>query len=70
MCAEKKVKYSNIKRGDLVFFDTYKVNGHVGIYLGNGEFLNCQNSYGVSVAKMNNSYWKSHFNGVVVRITE
>ncbi|KDN91250.1 bifunctional lytic transglycosylase/C40 family peptidase (plasmid) [Bacillus velezensis] len=66
----KKVKYSNIKRGDLVFFDTYKVNGHVGIYLGNGEFLNCQNSYGVSVAKMNNSYWKSHFNGVVVRITE
>ncbi|QXW84032.1 bifunctional lytic transglycosylase/C40 family peptidase [Bacillus sp. LJBS17] len=66
----KKVKYSNIKRGDLVFFDTYKVNGHVGIYLGNGEFLNCQNSYGVSVAKMSNSYWKSHFNGVVVRITE
>ncbi|MEK4448624.1 bifunctional lytic transglycosylase/C40 family peptidase [Bacillus sp. FSL M8-0052] len=64
----KRVKYSEAKRGDLVFFDTYKVNGHVGIYLGNGQFLNCQNSYGVSVASMNNSYWKGHFNGVVVRI--
>ncbi|MED1738130.1 bifunctional lytic transglycosylase/C40 family peptidase [Bacillus swezeyi] len=66
----KRVKYSEAKRGDLVFFDTYKINGHVGIYLGNGQFLNCQNSYGVSVASMSNSYWKGHFSGVVVRIIQ
>ncbi|PRO39517.1 bifunctional lytic transglycosylase/C40 family peptidase [Bacillus sp. LLTC93] len=66
----KKVSYAKAKRGDLVFFDTYKKNGHVGIYLGDGTFLNCQNSYGVSIASMSNTYWKSKFNGVVVRIVQ
>lgn len=63
-----KVNYLDIRRGDLVFFDTYKRNGHVGIYLGDGQFLNCQSTGGVVVASMSNSYWKSVFSGVVVRI--
>lgn len=65
-----RVNPSDIKRGDLVFFDTYKVNGHVGIYLGNGEFLNCQDTGGVRVASMQNSYWKNTYNGVIVRVTQ
>lgn len=65
-----RVNYSSIKRGDLVFFDTYKTNGHVGIYLGNGEFLGAQSNNGVSIVKMSNPYWKSVFNGVVVRVTK
>ncbi len=39
----KYVKYSNLKRGDMVFFDTKKHRSgkvtHVGIYLGNGNFI-------------------------------
>jgi cell wall-associated NlpC family hydrolase len=63
-----RVSYSDIKPGDMVFFDTYKTDGHVGIYIGNGQFLGCQGSTGVAIASMNNSYWKSHFSGHVQRV--
>nr|WP_232624121.1 NlpC/P60 family protein [Bacillus safensis] len=66
----RAVSASDMKRGDLVFFDTYKVNGHVGIYLGNGTFLNDNSSHGVSVDSMSNPYWKRYFNGVVRRVVE
>ncbi|KEP28036.1 NlpC/P60 family protein [Bacillus zhangzhouensis] len=66
----RAVSASDMKRGDLVFFDTYKVNGHVGIYLGNGTFLNDNSSHGVSIDSMNNSYWKRYFKGVVRRVVE
>ncbi|KUP35405.1 peptidase C40 [Bacillus halotolerans] len=64
------VSASDMKRGDLVFFDTYKTNGHVGIYLGNGTFLNDNTSHGVSVDSMNNVYWKKAFKGVVRRVVQ
>ncbi|MEW6979157.1 NlpC/P60 family protein [Bacillus pumilus] len=66
----RAVSASDMKRGDLVFFDTYKVNGHVGIYLGNGTFLNDNSSSGVSVDSMSNVYWKKAFKGVVRRVVE
>lgn len=64
----KKVSYSNARPGDLIFFNTYKTNGHVGIYLGNGKFLGAQNSTGVDIASVGNTYWSSHFAGHVRRI--
>ena len=63
-----KIPYSQAKPGDLVFFNTYKTNGHVGIYLGNGKFIGAQNSTGVAVADMNSGYWKKHFSGHVRRV--
>ncbi|MEC3615999.1 MULTISPECIES: peptidoglycan DL-endopeptidase CwlO [Bacillus] len=66
----RAVSPSEMKRGDLVFFDTYKVNGHVGIYLGNGTFLNDNSSHGVSIDSMNNPYWKKYFNGNVRRVVQ
>ncbi|GAA0441891.1 hypothetical protein GCM10008983_18730 [Lentibacillus halophilus] len=64
----ERISYSDAQPGDLVFFNTYKTNGHVGIYLGNDKFLGAQSSDGVSVASMNNTYWKSHFAGHVRRV--
>ena len=64
----KKISYSQAKPGDLVFFDTYKHDGHVGIYLGDGKFIGCQTSNGVSIADMSKGYWKQHFSGHVRRI--
>ncbi|KGL43614.1 bifunctional lytic transglycosylase/C40 family peptidase [Listeria newyorkensis] len=66
----KMIAAKDMKRGDIVFFDTYKVNGHVGIYLGDGNFINDNSSHGVWIDSMDNVYWKSAFKGVVRRITE
>jgi len=64
------VSASHMKRGDLVFFNTYKYNGHVGIYLGGGKFLDCNSSDGVSIDTMSSGYWKQCFNGVVRRVVK
>lgn len=66
----RQVSQSELKTGDLVFFDTYKKDGHVGIYIGNGNFIGSQSSTGVAIADMTTGYWKKRFNGRVVRIVE
>ncbi|MCM2533615.1 NlpC/P60 family protein [Neobacillus pocheonensis] len=66
--AGTRVSVSQIRPGDLVFFDTYKTDGHVGIYIGGGQFIGSQSSTGVAVANMSSGYWKEKFNGRVVRI--
>lgn len=63
-----KVAFKDIRVGDLVFFDTYKKDGHVGIYLGNGKFVGAQSSTGVAEADMNGGYWARKFSGHVRRI--
>jgi len=62
------VSVEEMQPGDLVFFDTYKTDGHVGIYLGAGKFLGSQSSTGVAIADMTNGYWLEKFNGRVNRI--
>lgn len=49
--------------GDLVFFEnTYRAGiSHMGIYIGNNEFIHAGTSTGVTVTNLNNSYWQKHF---------
>src|SRR5699024_11171846 len=35
----QRVSIGNAQPGDLIFFDTVGRDGHVGIYLGNGQFI-------------------------------
>ncbi|MFF2448029.1 NlpC/P60 family protein [Neobacillus sp. NPDC058068] len=64
----RQVSPQEMQPGDLVFFDTYKRDGHVGIYLGNGKFIGSQSSTGVAIADMTKGYWKNTFKGRVIRI--
>lgn len=64
----KPVSPSEMKPGDLVFFDTYKLDGHVGIYMGDGKFIGAQSRTGVAIADMSKGYWEKKFNGRVKRI--
>jgi hypothetical protein len=64
----KPISADDMKPGDLVFFDTYQQDGHVGIYAGNGKFIGAQSSTGVAIADMSTGYWKEKFNGRVQRI--
>lgn len=63
--AGNSVKKSNLKAGDLVFFNTSgRGVSHVGVYIGNGKFAHSSSSKGVSVAKLNDPYyWGSKYIG-------
>lgn len=54
-----------LSEGDLVFFRTLddKIVSHVGLYLGNRMFVNSSTSKGVSIANLDDSYWKKRYVG-------
>jgi len=62
----ESVAQSDLKPGDLVFFNTRKQpNSHVGIYAGDGTFVHASSSRSkeVMVSRINEKYWSSRFNG-------
>lgn len=58
------VSKSQLKAGDLVFFNTLG-NGvsHVGIYMGAGTFSHASSSKGVRIDFLNNSYYANRYVG-------
>ncbi len=56
---------SNLKFGDLVFFNTSKLRfpGHVGIYLGNNLFAHASVSHGVTISNIKDKYYLERFVG-------
>lgn len=54
---------NQLQPGDLVFFSVStpgQIN-HVGIYIGNGQFINNLPHKGVVIGDFNSSYWTSHY---------
>lgn len=51
---------SQLAPGDLVFFETYEPGpSHVGIYIGNGQFIHASSSRGVTVSSIYDPYYWS-----------
>lgn len=59
------VDKQDLQPGDLVFFNTLnRAFSHVGIYLGNNEFVHAPSAgRNVRVENMDMTYWKTRFNG-------
>ena len=58
----KKIKESDLKEGDLVFFNTNgKSISHVGVYLQNHKFVHASSKKGVMISDMNEPYFKQTY---------
>lgn len=52
------VSQDSLDVGDLVFFSTYEPGpSHVGIYIGNGQFISAKSSEGIAVASIYDPYY-------------
>jgi lipoprotein Spr len=59
-----KIKTSDLKKGDLVFFDFEgKGVSHVGIYLSNNEYAHASTSKGVVISNLDNAYMQKRYVG-------
>ena len=60
-----KVKYKDLKPGDMVFFSTYLPGAsHCGFYLGDGQFIHASSAgKKVMISQMRDGYYRNRFVG-------
>jgi hypothetical protein len=57
-----KVAKADLIPGDLVFFNTNGIGiSHMGIYMGDGTFAHSSSSRGVTIGKLNDSYYSKRY---------
>jgi cell wall-associated NlpC family hydrolase len=70
----EKVNRSDLKRGDILSFDTHdrKHINHSGIYLGGGKFIHSSSgkAYGVTVSEFDKGFYKDKFRWGIRKIEE
>ncbi|MCQ2372641.1 MAG: NlpC/P60 family protein [Phascolarctobacterium sp.] len=60
----RKISMKQLRAGDLIFFTTYEAGAsHVGIYIGNGNFIHAGCSTGVTVSSAFTGYWGARYYG-------
>jgi len=50
-----------LQAGDLVFFQPPGYPRHVGIYLGGSEFVHASKSKGVTLSRIDETYWEKYY---------
>ncbi len=60
-----EVSKEDLQPGDLVFFVNTYTSGfsHIGIYVGDGEFIHSSSNGGVKYSDLNSNYYSSHYYG-------
>lgn len=61
MRSGQKITKQQLKVGDLVFFKTSRQDRHVGIYIGDDQFIHASRKKGVITSSMNNTYWVTRY---------
>lgn len=47
--------------GDLVFFSPSSTYNHVGVYIGNGDFIHSSSSKGIMRSSLTDGYWAKYY---------
>lgn len=55
------VDKADLVPGDLVFFNTSYKDRHVGIYVGDDQFIHASSSRGVMMSSLDNPYWQNAY---------
>jgi lipoprotein Spr len=59
-----RISRTELKEGDLIFFNTRGSISHVGVYLQNKKFVHASTSGGVMISDIFDEYWARKFVGV------
>ena len=59
-----RISRTELKEGDLIFFNTRGGVSHVGVYLQNNKFVHASTSGGVMISDIFDDYWVKKFVGV------
>ncbi len=57
----RRIAASRLQPGDLVFYRIDARTRHVGIFVGNNEFLHASKSEGVTISSLKAPYWRHRF---------
>ncbi|MFI8415905.1 bifunctional murein DD-endopeptidase/murein LD-carboxypeptidase [Serratia sp. NPDC078593] len=57
----KKIQRTKLRPGDLILFRAGSTGRHIGIYLGNDQFVHASASNGVMISKLSNIYWNKRY---------
>lgn len=61
MSTGQRIDKDELKPGDLIVFSPRSYPRHVGIYIGNNKFIHASRNRGVSMADLDQRYWKRAF---------
>ncbi len=56
-----RISKRSLRTGDLIFFQTGSQSYHVGIMVGSFRFIHAASSGGVSMDRIDNSYWEERY---------